>query len=285
MIEPDFLDELERFDSKLKRKVNSIFQGEQDSPHVGEGLTFSDHREYYPGDDTRLIDWKLYARTDELYIKQFEEERNLTIHILLDATESMDFGEGNKNKFDYAAKIGLGYAYLAIAENNDFRFSIFTDTFERLDTGASNRGEILRLIDLLNERQLEGTTDFRTSFEDYSSQIKSRSLVLVVSDFIGNTEGIREGVRGLSNNYLVLGHIIAPEELELPASGDTIFEEMEKGFELRTYLSNRIKKQYQQKLENHIDTVSEYAEDYMADHVLINTGDDFFDSFSKAWVE
>lgn len=285
MIEPDFLDELERFDSELKRKVNSIFQGEQKSPHVGEGLTFSDHRQYYPGDDTRLIDWKLYARTDDLYIKQFEEERNLTVHILLDASKSMEFGEGNKNKFEYAAKIGLGYAYLTIAENNDFRFSVFADQFQRIDTGASNRGEILRIIDTLNERDLDTETNFRSSLQNYSSQIRSKSLVLIVSDFIGEKEAIRDGIRSLSNNYVVLGHIIAPEELDLPASGDTIFEEIEQGFELRTYLSNRIKNEYKKRIQDHIDTIERYAEDYKADHILINTGQEFFDSFSDVWIE
>jgi uncharacterized protein (DUF58 family) len=91
-IDPDFLDELDRFDAALDRETAAVRQGEQESPRVGEGLTFSDYRRYSPGDDTRLIDWKLFARTEEYYIKQFEEERNLTVHVLLDSSASMDFG-------------------------------------------------------------------------------------------------------------------------------------------------------------------------------------------------
>ena len=285
MIEPDFLAELERFDSELKRKVNSIFQGEQQSSHIGEGLTFSDYRNYTPGDDTRLIDWKVYARTDELFIKQFEEERNLTVHVLLDESASMAYGDDETNKFEYGAKIGLGYAFLSAAENNDFRFSVFRDSFERLDTGASNRGEILRLIDMLNDREPEGEADFSQALQDYAAQIKSRSLVLIVSDFIGDHGSLERGLEALADNYLNLAHIVAPDERDLPTTGDTIFENLETGLELRTYLSNRLKNRYQSELQNHIDTVGESAEDHRADHVLVDTGDDFFDSFAKAWVE
>ncbi|MFB6284137.1 MAG: DUF58 domain-containing protein [Halobacteria archaeon] len=284
-IDPGFLKELEKFDSELKRKVNDIFQGEQESPHVGEGLTFSDYRKYSPGDDTRLIDWKLYARTDELYIKQFEEERNLTIHVLLDASESMDFGDGVKNKFEYAAKIGLGYCYLSAQENNDFRFSVFQDGYERLDQGASNRGEILSLIDQLNDIEPSGEADFGKALPNYAAKISSRSLVLVVSDFIGDQKDIEKGVRSLSQNYLNLAHIVAPEERELPTEGDTIFEGIETGLELRTYLSRRLKKKYQQSLDEHITHVSEQAVGPNLEHVLINTGDEFFDSFTEVWVD
>ncbi len=286
-IQPDFLDELARFDAALKKEVNSIFQGEQESKELGEGLTFSDYRNYTPGDDTRLIDWRVYARTEELYIKQFEEERNLTIHVLIDASRSMGFGEGDDNKFEYAAKIGLGFAYLAADENNDFRVSVFGDGFKRLDTGGSNRGEILRLIDLLNEEgeDLEGETDFRKSFEEYESTIGSKSLVLIASDFLGDTDGIAEGLSALAKHDVTLAHVIAPDERELPARGDTIFEALESDTSLRTYFSNRLKTTYQNRLENHISSIDEISDEVLARHVVINTGDDFFDSFAKTWVE
>ncbi|MFW5929230.1 MAG: DUF58 domain-containing protein, partial [Halobacteriota archaeon] len=76
MIESDFLEELDVYDSEIKRNVASVFRGEKETSYTGDGLVFSDHRSYVPGDDTRLIDWNLYARTDDYYVKQFEEERN-----------------------------------------------------------------------------------------------------------------------------------------------------------------------------------------------------------------
>ncbi|MDZ7687494.1 MAG: DUF58 domain-containing protein [Halobacteriales archaeon] len=285
MIDPDFLYELERFESELKRKVNSVFQGEQETSHTGEGLIFADHRNYVPGDDTRLIDWNLYARTEEHYIKRYEEERNLTTHILLDASGSMDYGEGEANKFDYAAKIGLGYAYLTAAENNDFRFSVFTDTFERIDSGKSNPGEVLSLIDTLNETEPEGRAEFGRALGEYASTIGSRSLVVVVSDFVGELDGIEDGIDALADSYLRLVCTLSHDELELPVSGDTIFEGIETESRLRTFISNRTRGRYQERLEEHLEEVEEHAESLGAGYVLVDTDDNFFDSFARAWPE
>ncbi|MFW5983727.1 MAG: DUF58 domain-containing protein [Halobacteria archaeon] len=283
MIDADFLYELQRFDSELKRKVNSIFQGEQETSETGEGLIFADHRKYVPGDDTDLIDWNLFARTEEYYIKRYEEERNLTTHVILDASGSMEYGDDEENKFDYAAKIGLGYAYLAVAENNDFRFSVFTDTFERIDSGRSNKGEVLGLIDTLNDTEPDGRAEFGRALEEYAKTIGSRSLVLVVSDFIGDLEGIEECIDALADHHLRLVCTLSPDELELPATGDTILEGIETETNIRTYVGNRTKQQYEDRLDDHLSAVEEHAESRGADYVLLDTGDDFFDSFSRAW--
>lgn len=283
MIDSDFLYGLQRFESELKRNVNSIFQGEQESSEKGEGLIFADHRNYVPGDDTRLIDWNLYARTGEHYIKLFEEESNLTTHILLDASGSMEYGEGEENKFDYAAKVGLGYAYLTAAENNDFRFSVFTDRFERIDSGRSNKGEVLSLIDLLNETEPDGRAEFGDALSEYASTIGSRSLVVIVSDFVGELEGIRNGIDALSENYLRLVCTLSKDEMELPVSGDTIFEGVETESRLRTFISNRTRDRYKEVLEEHLGEVEDHAESRGASYVLLDTSDDFFDSFARAW--
>lgn len=285
MIDPDFLYELERFESELKRKVNSVFQGEQETAETGEGLIFADHRNYVPGDDTRLIDWNLYARTEEHYIKRYEEERNLTTHVLLDASGSMEYGDGDANKFDYAAKIGLGYAYLTASENNDFRFSVFTDTFDRIDSGKSNEGEVLSLIDTLNETEQEGRADFGRALGEYAATIGSRSLVVVVSDFVGELEGIEDGIDALADNYLRLVCTMSHDELELPVAGDTIFEGIETEGSLRTFISNRTRKGYRERLEEHLEEVEEHSESRGAGYVLVDTDDDFFDSFARAWPE
>ncbi|WP_380676718.1 DUF58 domain-containing protein [Salinigranum sp. GCM10025319] len=282
-IDPEFLDELDRFDSSLKRETTSHHQGDQESPDMGEGLTFADYRRYAPGDDTRLIDWKLYARTEEYFIKQYEEERNLTVHVLVDSSSSMDFGEGDEHKFEYAAKLGLGFCYLTAEENNNFRFSVFGDEHKRLDTGRSNRGELLQLVDLLNEQELSGRTDFRNALEGYLSTISSRSLVLVLSDFLRELDDIEEGLAALARNELVVAQVLSPDELDPDAVGDTVFEEPETEQELRTYFGGRLAQQYHQRLEGFTDEVAARAEDLRAAHSLVNTGEDFFDSFESLW--
>jgi uncharacterized protein (DUF58 family) len=290
VIEPTFLDELARFDPSVQRRVDAVQQGEQRSTEVGEGLTFSDHRKYTPGDDTRLVDWRVYARTEELYVKQYEAERNLTVHILVDASTSMDFGgdraeRATPHKFEYAAKLGLGFAALAAAEQNDFRFSLLGETFERIDRGRSTQGEVLRLIEQLNETEPGGETDFRTACADYAATIDSKSLVLVASDFLDDPAEIEAGLAALQRNDCTLAHVLAPDERDPPARGDTIFRDPEADTKLRTYFGANVERRYHDRLQSHLDEVEAVGDRVGARHVAVDTGEDFFDTFGEVWVE
>lgn len=285
MIDPDFLDELGRFDASLDRRTDDLRQGEQESPNLGEGLTFADYRRYSPGDDIRLVDWRLYARTEEYYIKQFEEERNLTVHVLIDASGSMGFGEPEKRaKFETAAKLGLGFAYLTAEENNDFRIATFAGDHERLDTGRSNRGEILRAIDLLNEMEPTGEASFERALSGYESTIESRSLVVVASDFLADPDDVEAGLSALAENDLVCPQVLAPEERDPETEGDTVFVEPETGAETRTYFGGAIERTYRDRLESHVETVGDRCRQLGAAHSLVSTEEDFFDAFSQVWI-
>jgi uncharacterized protein (DUF58 family) len=281
-IDPDFLDELDRFEASLNQQTTAVKKGEQESPNVGEGLTFSDYRRYSPGDDTRLIDWRLYARTEEFFIKQFEEERNLTVHVLLDASASMDFGE--QNKFEFGAKLGLGYAYLTAEEHDDFRFSLFRERAERIDTGKSTRGEVLALVDRLNETTPDGETDFETALEEYAASIRSRSLVVVVTDCIGDLDGLETGLASLARNEVVLVQTLAPGELDPEVGGDTIFEDLESNLTRRTYFGGRLATEYRSRVDDFVDDVAGRAQDLRITHELVATDEEFFDAFSTIWI-
>src|SRR3989344_7621446 len=125
MIDPSFLGELKKFSLIVNKRVTSKYVGQKRSIAVGSGMIFKDYRIYAPGDDFKNIDWKVYGRTDDLIVKTFEEERNMEVHIIMDISKSMDFGR-KISKFDYAAMIGVGYAYLAMNDNAKFKFSTFS---------------------------------------------------------------------------------------------------------------------------------------------------------------
>jgi len=285
-IEPTFLDELDRFDAALDRETAALRQGEQQSPRVGEGLTFSDYRRYSPGDDTRLIDWKLYGRTEEFFIKQYEEERNLTVHVLVDASASMDFGEGDAHKFEYGAKIGLGFAYLTAEEHNDFQFSLFRERAERLDAGRSNRGEVLDCIDQVNGTDPGGKSDIAEVLEAYADRIRTRSLALVVSDCLADPEEIASGVSALARDEVdvMVVRPVAPAERDPEVVGDALFVDPETEAERRSYFSGSLAQQYRSRLDAHIEAVDDRLTALGADSVVVDTGDDYFDSFASVWL-
>jgi uncharacterized protein (DUF58 family) len=287
-IDPAFLDELGRFGTVLDRETGALQQGDKQSPRIGEGLTFSDYRRYSPGDDTRLIDWKLFARTEEYYIKQFEEERNLTVHLLVDASGSMDFGDdaAGDHKFEYAAKLALGFGYLTAENNDDYRFSTFRETADRLDAGRSNRGELLDIIDQLNDTNPSGEADLRSVLETYADRIRSRSLVVVFSDCLADPQAIEDGVAALTRKDVdvLVVRLVAPAERDPPIAGDALFEDPEGEETRRSYFSGSLAEDYRSRLDTHVDAVSERVTALRGDHVLVDTGSDYFDAFASVWL-
>ena len=109
MIDADFLNQLAKFSLLIRKRVTSSYVGARKSISAGRGIVFRDYRVYVQGDDFRAIDWKIYARTDDLYVKNYEEERNLVVHIIVDRSGSMDYGK-SITKYEYSAKIGAGFA-------------------------------------------------------------------------------------------------------------------------------------------------------------------------------
>ena len=282
-IDAGFLDELSRLEAALRRETDSRRQGEQRSPDVGEGLTFSDYRRYTPGDDLRLIDWRVYARTDEYFIKQFEAERDLTVHVLVDASASMAYGEGDAHKFEFAAKVGLGFAFFAAAGHDTFRVAVINDGVERLDRRRSTRGELLRLLESVNRIDPAGRTDFRTGLESYARTIRSRSLVVVVSDFLDDPGAIEDGVAAFGDSDVLLVHAVAPTERDPDTTGDTVFEDPETGATHRAYFAGSTADAYRDRLRAHADEVEARARVLGAEHVVVDTGTDVLDAFTEVW--
>ena len=287
-IDPGFLDELGRVGTVLDRQTAALQQGDKESPRVGEGLTFSDYRRYSPGDDTRLIDWRLFARTEEYFIKQFEEERSLTVHLLVDASGSMDFpgAPAETNKFEYAAKLALGFGYLTAENNDDYRFATFGESVDRLDTGRSNRGELLDVIDQVNDTTPSGEADFEAVLSAYADRIRSRSLVVVFSDCLADPETIETGVAALARKdvSVLVCRVVAPEEREPPVAGDALFDDPESDATRQSYFSGSLAETYRSRLDTHVDSVSERVTGLGADHVLVDTGSDYFDAFASVWL-
>ncbi|WP_049985406.1 DUF58 domain-containing protein [Halobellus rufus] len=283
-IEPEFLDRLAGLERALRHRTGSRRQGEQRSPNVGEGLTFSDYRRYTPGDDVRLIDWRVYARTDEHFIKQYEAERDLTVHVLLDTSASMDFGTGESNKFEFGARVGLAFAYFAAADHDSFRFATIGTDSERLDRGRSTRGELLRLVDALNGVDPDGRTDVFDALASYARTIRSRSLVVVVSDFLDDPDAVEDGLAALGDSSILLVHLVAPEERDPDVSGDTVFEDPETDATQRAYFAGSTAEGYRERLDAHLDEISDRARRLRAEHVVVDTGADFFEAFADVWT-
>ncbi len=280
MIDTAFLQELDHFSFMVRKRVSTIYAGQRRSLRQGRGIDVVDFREYYPGDDIKSIDWKLYSRTERLYVRRYEEEKNLTTHILVDASRSMDFGK--PRKFDYAAMIAAGFAYLVTKENERFALATYSDGLKSMLSPRRGRSHFLNAIAVLNGEQLEGRTNFAACAERYSKLIKTRSLAVVVSDFLEPLESIELGIAKLASAYneLILVQVLDAQELSLRGvEGDVKLHDMETRRAMRTYLSPRSKEEYKQRLGEHVHGIRKLSREVDADFYAFTTATQVFQAF------
>ena len=277
MIDTSFLDQLKRFSLIVRKRVTSNYKGARRSLAMGRGLQIKDYRDYVIGDDIRLLDWKIFARTNKLYTRQYEEDRTLSVHIIIDKSSSMDFGK-KITKYEYGGMLGTGFAYLAMKENDKFEFSTFSDD---LDTLKPRRGvsQLASIVDRLNNLKIKGRSNFEDAMQRYKKQLKGRCLVIVISDFLFNIDEIREGLMRLGKHEIKVVQVLDREEKELKMYGDVKLFDSETRQMLKTFMSRRLRQKYLQKLNDHSSNIHDTCVKLGAGFYQITTDDPIFDSF------
>ncbi len=275
-MDTEFFKELERFSLLVKKRVSTAYSGGRKSLRFGHGISPVGYREYRKGDDFKLVDWKAYARTEKLYIKEHEEERSIVVHILLDASGSMGFGE----KFSYASRLAAGFAYLATLENEKYAISLFC---KKLYPGEPRRGRryLFESIEELDEVVPKGPTNLRLVADQFELLVRSTSLVVVISDFLGDTESIVSSIYRLAGHDLIMVQVLAPQEADLRFGGDVKFVDMETGQPLITRVTEEERSDYLKRLEEHEARIAEACNNVGADFFTFRTDRPIFDAFSE----
>lgn len=277
MIDTQFLAQLDRFDLIIKKRVTSSYTGGHKSRSYGSGTELRDMRKYEYGDDIRKIDWNVYARTDKLHIKRFEEEKNLTLHIIVDYSKSMDFGK-KYSKFHYASMLGIGFAYLAMKNNERFEFSTFSSDLNPVQA-RRGMGHLARIIDYLNTLKVKGNSQFKEMMAQYKNNIGSKSMVVIISDFLFDPEEIKEGIYLFKNHELRVIQVLDKEEKELNIEGDLKLKDSESDSVMRTYITKRLRQEYIEELSDHSAKIKEIVTSLGGKFYVTTTYDDIFDSF------
>ena len=229
MIPAEVLRKIRRIEIRTKKLVNDLFSGEYHSTFKGQGMEFEEVRQYEPGDDIRLIDWNVTARTGYPHIKKFKEERELSVVLLFDASSSGRFGTGERFKSDIAAELCALLAFSAIKNNDKVGMIIFTDRIEMFIPPKKGRVHVLRLIREILYFRPEGTgTDISSALEYFNKVIKRKSVVFLVSDFL--SEGFYQALRIANNKHDVIAvKITDPRETGFDNVGLIELEDAETG--------------------------------------------------------
>jgi len=239
MIPKEVLKKIRRIEIRTKKLVNDLFSGEYHSTFKGQGMEFEEVRQYEPGDDIRLIDWNVTARTGYPHIKKFKEERELSVVLLVDASSSGRFGTRGRFKSETAAELCALLAFSAIRNNDKVGLIIFTDSIEKFVPPKKGRGHVLRLIREILYFQPQGTqTDIGGALEYFSKVIKRKSVVFLVSDFL--SEGYLKPLRIANKKHDIIAvKITDPRETSFENVGLIELEDAETGEVIMVDTSSR----------------------------------------------
>jgi len=227
-LRPEVTARIRRLELTARRVVEGFLSGMHRSPYFGQSIEFLQHRPYVAGDEMRHIDWKVYARQDRLTIKQYEEETNLRLHLLVDCSGSMAYGEGDRNKFDYAASIAASLAYLALRQKDAAGLFTFDTAIRDSVPARSNQHQLQRMLRSLASGQADGQTELPKVTRQVAAAIPRGGLVCVISDLLG-VESLAEGLRLLRSqgHDVALFHVLHDDELDFEFTGATRFEGLE----------------------------------------------------------
>jgi len=229
MIPKEILKKVKRIEIQTRGLVNDVFSGEYHSVFKGRGMEFSEVREYQVGDDIRNIDWNVSARTGHPFVKVFEEERELTVMLLVDVSSSGNFGTVERMKGEIAIEICALLAFSAIKNNDKVGLIIFTDRIEKFVPPKKGKTHVLRVIRELLFHKPEGKgTDIAMTLEYLSRVVNRRAVVFLVSDFM--SDDYQKAMQIANNRHdLVAVTITDPRELTLPDIGFVELEDAETG--------------------------------------------------------
>ncbi|MEM4346999.1 MAG: DUF58 domain-containing protein [Candidatus Altiarchaeota archaeon] len=281
MIDTEFLENLKNLNFIARKKITSVYIGSRSSVMQGRGLEIFDHREYFPGDDFRAIDWKLYGRTEKLFIRRFEEEKNLTLHVLIDSSRSMDFSLGGKRKFDYAESIAMGFTYLAMIKYEKFSTALYAEKIREVTAAKKGKKHFFSILDLLNKVEPYGQSKLKESMEQYRNFIKTKSFVVLISDFLEELSSIEEGLYRLAKNSkeCIAIQILDPSEIYLKWNEDIKFEDLETYRTEVAYISPGFREEYRRRIKEHIFKIQKICDDLDIEFFLLTTDMPLFDSF------
>ena len=231
MLTPELIKRIRRIEIRTRRLVNDSFAGEYHAVFKGRGMEFDEVRPYQPGDEVRTIDWNVTARTGQIFVKRYVEERELTVMLLVDASASGEFGTVSRFKREIAAELGAVLAFSAISNNDKVGLITFTDQIELFISPRKGRRHVLRLIrDLLAFKPTGHGTDLKLALNTINRTLKRRSIIFLISDFLAPPESYRTILQVSNRRHDVIAITLSdPRELELPNVGLVTLEDAETG--------------------------------------------------------
>ena len=252
--------------------VEGFLDGLHRSPFLGYSTEFSTYRAYTQGDNLRYIDWKVWGRTDEFYVKQFEDDTNLHCQIFLDTSASMDFGAPGANKFDHGRILAAVLSELMVRQHDAPGLILFGEQARQAVPAQATRHHADEILHLLSHAQAQGGTHIDQSLFRIIESFSRRGIAVVISDFFTASDTVLEMLRQLQaqRQEILVFHLLTPEELDLPYEGEYLFEDSETGEELPVH-ADAFRKEYQKRLSDFCGRIKQQCIELEIDYEQLRT--------------
>lgn len=273
-LRPETLERIARLELRARAVVDGFMSGLHRSPYFGQSVEFLQHRAYAPGDDLRHLDWKAWAKQDRLYVKQYEEEANLELILVVDVSASMRYGAGRWNKYEQAATAAASLAWLALRQQDAVGCLTFADRVRQTIPPRARHTQLATIVAALEESTPAEKTELEFILRRAAEVFPRRGLVVLVSDLLAPRPGLFRGLRLLKqrgHDVLVL-HVLDDDELDFPFSGVTRFEGLEETRQL-TVNPRALREGYLEALEAYLEEVRRGATAVGVDYRLLRTSD------------
>lgn len=271
-LHPEAIRKISRMELRARHLVEGFLSGMHRSPYFGQSIEFVQHRQYVHGDDLRHIDWKVWGRQDRLYIKQYEEDTNLRCSFLVDVSESMSYGRGPLNKFDYAATIAACLAYLVVRQQDAAGLVTFDQQIRGRLPWRSSRLHLQAIFDTLQQVKPARKSSFDHVLKEVSQLFPKRGLMVLITDFLGAEASSLKGLATLrqAGHDLLVFHVMDDDELDFPFNDPTRFE----GLESADWLAcnpRALRDGYLEALQRFLDRIRKTCVACHADYLLVRT--------------
>lgn len=282
-LNPQTLASLEGLDLQARLIVEGYVAGMHPSPYHGFSVEFAEHREYVPGDDIRHVDWKVWSKTDKLYLKQYEEETNLLLYLLVDTSESMKYASGqNVSKLQYARFVAASLGYMVLQQQDSVGLALFDDMVRRYLRPAGQPSHLKELIHVLDTAPARQKSDMGLVFHDLAERFKKRGIVAIFSDFFDEVPRIVAGLKHLRHrrHEVIVFHILDPAEIEFPFRDTTLFKGLEGMADVLTE-PHALRRAYQEELGAYLSEMKRSCQAIDVDYVPLRTDHDLDGALSS----
>jgi uncharacterized protein (DUF58 family) len=279
LLDPRALAKVSRMELVARQVMDGFVQGMHRSPHVGFALDFAQHRPYVPGDDIKRIDWRVYAKADRYFIKQYEVSTNLRCHVVLDASGSMAYrGAADAlGKFRYAQFVAACLCYLVLHQQDSAGLITFDTKLRDYLPAKSNPTHLMRLLRALDETRPANESGIAPILHEIADRIPRRGMVIVVSDLFDNADRIVEALHHLRHrrHEVLLMQTMADDELTFPFRKWSLFENLERQDHRVRLDPATLRAGYLASVDRHQKTIRDAAGRLNVSHVLLNTSRPF----------